>query len=437
MTSHEGFKRAAMEAGSDLLSGAKDKTVHIAAHYDADGLSSSAILHEAFSRKGLVFTSSHYQHLDGETLERIASEPADIFIFADIGSTKTARIKELFSDKTVVILDHHACDSPETGDGSSFYHINPYCYGITSSNEISGAGVAYFFALGMDQSNRDLAGLGVLGAIGDTQERDGFKELNNEILQHAILQKTIKVGRRLKLYGINSRPLIKVLEYSSDLSIPGVTNDPEGAKNLLSELRIRYSFQNGKLKKYYHLHPEQQQRLTDRILELKDDDSLEDSVVPTYTFINEPKRELQDLRECATVINACGRLEEYDTAIKTLRGDKLSKDKAVMNLRAYKGSLREALFMVKQKKEQGELYLSDKLMIIDFKDTITSSIVGVIASMTVRNKVVEEGVIVCTMAVSEGDTVKISLRTAIDEPEHRLDELLNGIVSEWGVEAGG
>ncbi|MGM5481536.1 MAG: DHH family phosphoesterase [Nanobdellota archaeon] len=437
MSSHEQFKQAAMEAGSEFLSKAEGKVVHIAAHYDADGLCSSAILHESLSRKDVSFTFSHYQHLDGDTIDEIASEDADIFIFADIGSTKAARIKECFSGKTVFILDHHACDEADAGNGDSFIHINPYCHGITGVNEVAGAGVAYFFALGMDQSNRDLAGLGVLGAIGDNQERQGFNELNNEILQHAILQKKVRVGRRLRLFGINSRPLVKVLEYSTDLDIPGVTNNPDGVKELLSELRIRYSFRNGKLKKYYHLHPDQQQRLTERILEIKGEESLEGAVVPAYTFIDEQKREMQDLRECATVINACGRLEEYRTAIKALRGDSLAKDKAVMNLKVYKSSLRDALNTIEKRKESGDVYQSDKLLIVDFGDQLKSSIAGVVASMTVRNKVVDEGVIVCTVADSDGDTVKISLRSAIDDPESRLDELLSGIVKEFGADAGG
>ncbi|MFP4118813.1 MAG: DHH family phosphoesterase [Candidatus Woesearchaeota archaeon] len=437
MSSHEQFKQAALEAGSRFLSIARGKTIHIVAHYDADGLCSSAILQEALTRKEIGFSFSHYQHLDGGTIDDIASEDADIFIFTDIGSTKAARIKERLKDKTVFILDHHACDVADRGDADSFSHINPYCHGITASNEISGAGVAYFFALGMDQSNRNLAGLGVLGAIGDTQERDGFKELNNEILQHAILQKKVRVGRRLKLYGINSRPLVKVLEYSTDLDIPGVTNNPDGVKELLSELRIRHSFPNGKLKKYFHLHPEQQQRLTEKILDIKGEDALEGAIVPAYTFIDESKREMQDLRECATVINACGRLEEYGVAIGALRGDDLAKDKAVMNLKVYKGSLRDALNTIEKRKESGDVYQSDDLLVVDFGDQLKSSIVGVVASMTVRNKVVSEGVIVCTIADSDGDTVKISLRTGIDDPETRLDELLSAIVEEFGADAGG
>ena len=108
-----------------------------------------------------------------------------------------------------------------------------------------------------------------------------------------------------------------------------------------------------------------------------------------------------------------------------------------MNLKVYKGSLRDALGTIEKMKERGEVYESDKLFIADFNDELKESIVGVVASMTVRNKIVPEGVIVCTLANAEGNTVKISLRTGIDEPDSRLDSLLDGIVNEFGASAGG
>ncbi|MGM5480140.1 MAG: DHH family phosphoesterase [Nanobdellota archaeon] len=440
MSRYEEFKQAILQAGNAFLKSAPS-SVHIVAHHDTDGLCSTAILEEALERKSLSYTSNNYQHLNESTVREIAKESADIIIFADIGSVNEDLIASILQDKTIFILDHHApleVSTAEKKEYQTMTHLNPHLYEITETNEISGSGIAYWFVLGMDQKNRDLAGLGVLGAIGDSQEKQGFRELNNEILQHAILQQSIKVGKRLKLHGINSRPLIKVLEYSSDLDIPGVTNDPEGVKRLLSDLRIRYTFRNGRLKKYYHLHPEQQQRLTDHIIYLKGGDSvLEESITPSYTFINETKRQCLDLKEYATIINACGRLEEYSTAIQALRGNDSAKDKAIMNLRVYKNTLREALHTIKDKKERDELIQTPSLLLIDFEDQVKSSIVGVIASMTVRNKIVDENTVVCTMAKSDGDSVKLSLRMGLSQPQERLDTILQSIVAQYDVQAGG
>jgi len=231
--------------GNSFISKLKpDTKLKIIGHHDTDGLCSVAMLEKAFEREKISFETVNVPQLEDQFLESMSKE-SEVFIFADIGSANLELIQKYFPKKEVIILDHHKPSIEKIPKNISL--LNPFSFQIDEENIISGAGVVYFFCQGMNPQNKELAQLAVLGAIGDTQENDGFKDLNNIILQHALLQKQISIVRELKLYGKNSRPLLKVLQYSTDLQIPGITNDYKGTLKFFRELRI--PLKNSKAKK--------------------------------------------------------------------------------------------------------------------------------------------------------------------------------------------
>ncbi|MCA9478420.1 MAG: DHH family phosphoesterase [Nanoarchaeota archaeon] len=423
------FAQHAQEAGKQFLETDKATSIKIISHFDTDGLCACAILERALEKEGYNFTSQQVPHLDNEALVDLDE---DIVFFLDLGANKIEEISKAVKGKAIV-LDHHE----GTASTDNVEHINPHVFDEHTSNIISGAGVTYFFTLGMNSDNRSLAKIALLGAVGDSQERDGFIEYNDMILKHALVQKRVSIGKRLRLYGINSRPLLKVLEYSTDVEIPGVTGSEQGAKQLLRDLNIFYSFKsrNGerpRLKKYYHLRDDEKERLNEHIMELKGND--ESILANEYTFPDE-RRELKDIREYATIINACGRLGEYETALGCLKGDEEAQDKAVMNLRVYKNMLHEAITYVKEQKEsflQGEGYI-----IIDLEHMVRPSMVGIIASMLARNKEFPEGIIVSTLGRQNDEETKVSLRVSRDVKDKKLQELLGTVVTPFGADAGG
>lgn len=424
------FAHYAQEAGKTFLENTdKASSIRIISHFDTDGLCACAILEQALTQEGFEFVTTQVPHLDNEALDELEE---DIVFFLDVGANKITEISSAIKG-TAYVLDHH--EGEDTA--KNVHHINPHTQGEHAPNIISGAGVVYFFALGMNAKNRPLAKLALLGAVGDSQERDGFIEYNDMILKHALVQKKVAVTKQLKLYGINSRPLLKVLEYSTDVEIPGVTGNEQGAKQFLRDLGIYYTFKskNGerpRLKKYYHLRDDEKERLNDAILELKGND--ERLLVNAYTFVDEP-RPLQDIREYATVINACGRLGDYQSAIDCLKGNEEAKEKAISNIRTYKNMLREAIIYVKEQKEQ--FVQGDDYIIIDLESMVRPSMVGIIASMLARNREFPEGIIVCTLGRQDDTQTKISLRVSRDVTDKKLQQLLTKVCNEFGADAGG
>ncbi len=77
------------------------------------------------------------------------------------------------------------------------FHANPRLAGIDGERELSAAGTAYIVAQKMGD-NRDLAGLVILGIIGDNQEMKGK---NLEIFNEAITDGIVVPDRGLTLPG--------------------------------------------------------------------------------------------------------------------------------------------------------------------------------------------------------------------------------------------
>lgn len=422
------FIELVKEAGSNFN---PESEVCIIAHHDTDGICSAAILEKAFERKNISYNTINVQQIDPIFISNISEQHSN-FIFADIGSS-TMDLINVLEDKNIVVLDHHR---PNVENKPNIIHLNPHIYGLDEEKLISGSGVTYFFAQGMDRENKDSAFLAVLGAIGDTQENNGFKELNNIILQHALIQKQVSTKKELRLYGKNSRPLVKILEYSSDINIPGITNNYKGALAFLRNLRIPTHW-NNKPRKWFNLKEYEKDLITEEILNLKSEVNPEEITVNTYIFNKFQKRELKIARECATIINSCGRLEDFRTAIDALKGNEEAQEKAVMNLRIYKSEIRTALELFNKYKEENKLILSNKLVIFDAEDKINSNLIGVICSIIARNRHYDPNIIICGIAYNTEETVKISLRASHDKTDWDLSEVLEKIISQLGGTSGG
>lgn len=436
MDSHDKFMQSAIDAGKNFLIN-KPRSVVLLGHFDTDGLASIVIMGEALKKEGIEVTKLIRQHVDDAVIDELRSYDDSTFILVDIGANKEKELSEI--GKQIIILDHHNPQyEPNHQLSDNVVHINPHLVGLTERNVISGAGVVYYFCLGMSSSNKEFAHLAILGALGDTQEKNGFEQLNNNILKHAIVQKTIFVGKRLKLFGINSRPLTKVLEYSTDLSIPGVTNNEKGVRDLLNDLNIRTDW-NGRPRKFFNLREDEKERLTEQILELKKDEPIENVIVPSYTLLKERKRSFQDMKEYATIINACGRLGEYEIGMKCMLGDIDAQEKAIMNLRVYKNAIRHAFTFIDEHKENpNEDYIvGSDYVIVNLHDKIKSSLVGIVASILARNKHYEPGTIICTLAKDDYKTIKVSMRVSGDSPDKNVQAILQAVCEQLGVSSGG
>lgn len=476
MDNYEEFKKRIKHAATSFkdLKSDKDLTsenIRIISHLDSDGISSAAILIKALENENFQHEISIIQQLSLEFIDEIAKEPHKIIFFTDLGSGNIDAVHEKLkgSGKKIFILDHHeiGCSTgANSGDickteYESIIHVNPHLFNIDGGKEISGAGVVFLFAKELNEKNNSMAHIAVIGAIGDVQENNGFMKLNKEILDIAIEQGLMKVKKGLKCFG-RTRALHKMLEYSSEPFIPGVSGSESGAIQLLHEAGIHPMnasgldkseksaktgsgntyINNDDFKRLMDLSESEEKRLASAIiLRRLGEKNPEDIFGFNYHLPNENFDSLKDAKEFSTLLNASGRMKNASLGIGVCLGDEKIKKKAIMNLLDYKKEIVTAIKWFNENKAKNELNKdiiidkNNKFMIINAKDNILSTIAGTLASIISKSNEYEKGMMLLSMARSP-DGVKTSLRI-VGDTDIDLREVLKKIVAKTGGETGG
>ncbi|OPY37161.1 MAG: DHHA1 domain protein [Methanoregula sp. PtaU1.Bin051] len=183
--------------------------VEIIAHHDADGIAAGSILAHAMARAGLRFRLRIRSDIVPEDL---SGDQA--YLLCDLG----AGMEDL--QKETIVVDHH--EAHFTGE----HHINPRLFGLDGEYELSASGTAYLVANRLGD-NRDLAGLAMLGMIGDGQTLAG---MNLEIFNDGVANGIIAVRRGLRLPG---RDLPEQLLMAAGPVIDGVSGDEAAVKAIV------------------------------------------------------------------------------------------------------------------------------------------------------------------------------------------------------------
>ena len=199
------------EAAAKIASYLRSKDyVEVYSHHDADGIAAAAILTVALRRADIAFRLRFLPHLNKDDVER-----PELSVLCDLG----ASVPDF--PESIVIIDHHVPYAAVP------FHINPRLEGIDGESELSAAGCAYLVANALGD-NRDLAGLVMVGIIGDSQKLSG---MNQKIIGDAVGNNLIEVGKGVLLPGRTTKEQIAsaVLPYLGNLS-----GDEETAEKIAS-----------------------------------------------------------------------------------------------------------------------------------------------------------------------------------------------------------
>ncbi|MFH1133071.1 MAG: DHH family phosphoesterase [Nanoarchaeota archaeon] len=428
-----GFKRHVHDAAERFRR--LDGQIRLISHLDCDGMASAAIMIRAFNQAGKGYALSVVQQLNRKITHELSIDRAPTIVFADLGSGQLAAINEELQGKQVIVLDHH--EPADVKPAPHVLHVNPHDFGIDGSTEISGSGVCYLFAKALSEKNSALAHLAVIGAIGDVQEHNGFLSLNGEILQEAIAQKKIVVQRGLRFFGRQTRPVHKLLEYSTNPFIPDVSGSESGAIQFLQQIGIDPRLGKG-WKRLAHLNAEEQRRLIEGIvLKRAGLEHPEDVLGNIYLLQDEDEdTPFRDGREFSTLLNACGRLNKASIGISACLGDEKAKQKAVANLTSYRREIVGAMKWFRAHKETRHVIKGDSYLIINAEDNILGTIAGTMASILSNSSEFKPGTLILSMAQLMDNTTKVSLRIA-GRNGSDLRQVINQITAAAGGESGG
>src|SRR3989344_2170082 len=390
----------------------KNKPIQVISHHDTDGITSASIITRALQRAEKNFSVKIVKQLEEEAIKNLPQDK--VIIFLDLASNSFEYIKKLKTE--VFILDHHEINS-EIPENVTI--INPHLIG---EEEISGAGLAYLFAKALDKKNTDLSYLAIIGMVGDQMEKNLGK-----IYQSILNESKVIAKRGIILYPA-TRPIDKVLEYNSDIYIPGVTGSSSGVNNFLRDIGIQ---RIGKqYKTIIELDNEELSRLITAITLQREDGGDQSSLIGNIYLINFFNR-LEDVRQISAMINACSRLGESGTAIAFCLQSKNAKSRVDNIYTEYKQNIVKALNSLPKLKQ-----LEDKnYLIINAEDKIKDTMIGTVASIISNSRNYEAGKAIIAMAYNK-DKIKVSARM-VGKSGKNMREVLSSVIEIIGGEVGG
>lgn len=404
-----GFFQAIQEMADEIKKRDDFVVVH---HYDADGVTSGAITAKALQRAGKKVKTKWLKQLYKEDIDEIKSLGKN-FLFVDFGSGQLDYLIEELGEK-FFILDHHQPIKVKGKVPALKWHINPMLFGISGGRELSGAGAAFFFAKALDENNKDLSALAIVGALGDMQDYSGkLIGMNREIIKIAEQEKLLSVKTDLRLYGRISRPLTQYLMFSSSPILPGLTANHDACLAFLNEnnIPLKDPFTEQWLS-YEDLPEEEKKKLSSAILmhlssEGVPEWKMKELIGEVYTLEKEPpKSPLRDGKEFATMMNACGRHGMADVGLEVCLGDRKGKyAEALALMQEHKTALRKGIEFV----EKNGVEEREQFYFFDAQGEIQDSIVGIIAGM-LYGSVIEENKPIIALARNDDGTVKASGR---------------------------
>ncbi len=422
---------ASAESAAKALMGAS--SVLVATHIDADGVSAAAIATSALKRAGVASKALFFKKLDETAIRGLSKE--ELVWFTDLGSGSISKLEGM----RAVVTDHHM---PETGgapgtrggqalltDFSGVIQVNPQLHGISGASDLSGAGSTFLAALAMDEKNLDVAHLAILGAVGDLQDQKTrrLEGLNRLILAEAEEIGTIQAIEDIRYFGRETRPVHKLLEYSSDPFLPRISGNEEGALSFLLELGIELK-EGESWRSWAELADTEK---TTIITALRDylegmrrrPETIDRITGEVYVLSKEARgTPVRDAKEFATLLNACGRHGKADVGLRICvgdRGDALSE--GMVLLRDHRSALSKALTWAKG---SGVIRLKN-IQFFDAGDEIEETIVGTVAGMLLGSEGADRTVPMIAFAesaeYSETPKVKASSRGTQDLVSKGLD----------------
>ncbi len=410
----------------------KSDDILVVTHIDADGITSGSIAKVALDRLGKNCDVMFVKQLGESEIDRIADECRFTW-FTDLGSGQLDLIRS--SVFHFVITDHHVpLDDDER-------QLNPHTFGYDGGYELSGATTTYLVARMLGRSlfakNIDLAPLSIVGAVGDLQDsREGkLVGLNRWIVEEGSGSGTLDVTKDLRFFGKQTRPVVKMLEYTFDPFLPGISGNERGAIEFLESLGIRV----GEWSRWIDLTSDERRNIISALVRLCMNSRMPVTAIKrlvgeSYLLVNEEEgTELRDAMEFSTLLNATARYGYEDIGLQVCLGDRdYAFRKARSLLQNHRRNLSEGLRLV----DDIGITELENIQYFDAGDMILDTIVGIVAGMCFSKANLNKPIV--ALAKNE-EGVKVSARATqklVDRGVH-LAKAIKQVAEKIGGKGGG
>ncbi len=286
----------------------------IVTHYDADGISASAVLARSLMKDHKGFHTSFVDSFPDDIPEGLP------LIFTDIGNSHLDKISQIEED--VVVLDHHDIKHSESKefDQENKVVVNPHEFGIDGAQEVSGGTLALLSAVWFDEVNWTETIYGLSGAAADKQAVDGFSGLNLRLAKTAVERETIKKRSELFIDGEN---IEDALMKACDPYFPGISGRKKEIKSMIDDIGIDPEADLSNIDK------EKKRRLTSLlVLSLLKKDRPTDVIGSIKGIRYEAKHNNLDTDVLYKLLNSCARNDRPGLGLLLCLGDEDALKKA-------------------------------------------------------------------------------------------------------------
>jgi single-stranded-DNA-specific exonuclease len=324
------------------------KRILVVTHIDADGLSSGAVAFHSLARSGAMVSVRALPDLDMRAIESLRADKFDLYVFTDLGSGLVAELEKAFGENFLVV-DHHQLP-PE--DAARPNVLNAWGFGYDGGTEACSSTMAYMLAIAIDEKNKDLSSLAIIGALGDRQDSGEGRSLvglNKKALQDAVEEGLVEVTKDFLFHGRETRPVHEAIAMTYTPFIPGLSGAKDSSLAALSGAGLSLK-ERGRWRNLAELSTEEKQKLMEVLTAYIGSNGggaaiVSELVGEVYSLpLEDSLTPLHDGREFATLLNACGRMDATDVGIAICLGD---RDQALSGatklIVEYRGKLNKAI----------------------------------------------------------------------------------------------
>lgn len=318
----------------------RQSSVEVLCHHDADGIAAGSIMAMALYRAAIPFRLRIMHRLSEDNIPK--TRP---LLLCDLGAGLAGLPEE------TMVIDHHLpfFEGP--------HHVNPRHDGIDGDTDLCAAGAAYLVANALGD-NRDLAGLTLLGVIGDGQTLTGK---NQDIYLGALGNGIISKKRGIVLPG---RTPAEQIELSTEPFLYGISGSKEESLNIIQSSTTDDNLQGDMLCSFLVLHAAERCR-----------PETMDSIWGDMWMLE--REVIEHAHNMAFVVDSCGKAGQGSIAASLcIRSSKLT-EKAYEIARTHRLALIQEMnhFLASPRDEKtGPILCSDQHLTSDLADTVFRNI---------------------------------------------------------------
>jgi RecJ-like exonuclease len=364
------LEKLSIKARDIILSFPSSTKIRVISHYDADGITSAAIICKALYRAGFNFHASLMRNPFDKGLARVSKEDNELIIFSDMGSGQIETIEKLNCKS--IIIDHHQFLKEKTS--KDVLQINANLCKINGNYEACGAALSYTIAKVLDEKNIDLSPLAVTGIIGDKQYIGGIRGYNKTILDESLKNGFLKENIDIKL---NGDSLFKALYFSIDPYYTGLSGNEKGINNLFEKMNLKNDV------KMQDLDANQKKNLQSYLMYKLINNGFEKNILDTVIRPRYKSKIFDcELENLADLIDACGKGGNRGLGLAVCMGDRDAYDKAQEVQKVYKQKILNELIRL----EKDGFLEKKRFRYFYSNDSSLGGVIGGIASNFILDK---------------------------------------------------